>query len=154
MDVTDRIVYSLLDTGNTYSVITFFFGPLSSQFCILRVAEKSMTRNCILPLSCLWYRYYFTHFFLIIQSVQCLYSEETSFSYRGLEYLIGENPVLRPLLQMLVMQTEDLLNTAIATWERQNDSEVWDTGGFSRAKNAIPVLVGLKDPSQFPHQKQ
>ena len=67
MDVANKIVYSLLDTGDTYSVTISFSGPLSSQFfIILSVAGKSMTRNFTLPLGCLWDKYYFTHSFLIV----------------------------------------------------------------------------------------
>jgi hypothetical protein len=39
--------------------------------------------------------------------------------------------------------------------EEQVDPMVWTDGhGMGQAQTAVPVLIHLNDPSQFPHQKQ
>lgn len=78
-----------------------------------------LLKNFTPPLGSLWDGYYFIHSFLTVP--EC----PTPLLGRDLlKIVIGENSVLRPPFQILVMQTEDHVNTLIPTWESQVDLAV------------------------------
>lgn len=57
-------------------------------------------------------------------------------------------------LQIFLLSEETKLLLSSKTWETHINPMVWDQGISGQAKTAIPVVINLKESSQFPNQKQ
>lgn len=143
MDVAGRTITFSLDTGATYSVLTAFSRLLSPKLALSWVWQESSP----LRISFLLWAVSGKD---IISCIPFLVVPEcpTPIVRNQNSLVIGENPVLRPPLQMLLMQTEDHLNTLTPIWESQIDPAVWDTEIPGQTKNPSSLVLWI--PHRFP----
>ena len=134
--VGHQLVEVLLDTVATFSVLTEAPGPLSSwSTTVTGQSEETKCYYFSYPLSCNWDSVLFSNEFLTMP----------------------ESP--SPLLRRDILskdQASVFRNMEPALLIEQNvNPKVWADGKtLGRTQNAVPVVIKLKDPCLFPHQKQ
>jgi hypothetical protein len=129
----------LIDTGASISAIPFSPRPRSSKKITVRgISGQPLERYFTQPLACSWGDFHFCHSFLIVPETPTP--------------LLGQDLLSKLGVQLLLPPGEYFCLPLI---EEQVDPTVWTDGHtVGRARTAAPVLIHLKDPSWFPHQKQ
>jgi hypothetical protein len=130
-------VLFLLDSRARFSVIPFFSGPRSnSKVSIPGISGQLLERCFTQPLACAWGDLPFCHsFFPVLEIPNPLLERDLPSKFN---------------VQILLPPPQGVFLYAS---EKQADPPVWTDGSTIR-RMLSPVWVHLKDPFQFPHQKQ
>jgi hypothetical protein len=129
----------LIDTGASISAILFFPGPWSSEkITVQGISGQPLECYFTQPLAWSWGDFHFSHSFLIVPEISTPLPGQDLLSKLGVLLLL---PPGRYFCLPLI--------------EEQVDPMVWTDGHtVGQAWKTVPVLIHLKGPSWFPHQKQ
>jgi hypothetical protein len=128
-----------VNNGANILAIPFSPGPRSSKKITVRgISDQPLESYFTQLLACSWGDFHFCHSFLIVPETPTP--------------LLGQDLLSKLGIQLLLPPGEHFCLPLI---EEQVDPTVWTSGHtVGQARTAAPVLIHLKDPSWFPHQKQ
>ena len=130
-----------LGTGATISALLSNLGPPSTKSATIRgISRKLVTKLFTQQLNCNWDSILFSHAFLIIPESPTP--------------ILGRD-VLSKRQTSIHMEIESTENLCLLLTEVEINPEVWETGEkIGRDISAQLVQITLKNPNNFPYQKQ
>ena len=134
-------VIFILGTAATFSALLSNLGPPSTKSATIRdISRKLVTKFFTQQLNCNWDSILFSHAFLVITESPTP--------------IIGRD-VLSKMQTSIHMEMESTENLCLPLTEVEINPEVWATREkIGRAISAQLVQITLKNPNNFPYQKQ
>lgn len=143
IEVAEKLVNFLVDTGAACSVLRSYSGPLSPKTNgVAGATGDFVTERCTYPLCCLWCDCIFSHSFLVMG--KCPYDLLGRDLFRHLKASVSLG---QPGTAVLFVQTQDQELVGV-------NPLVWANGTPGRALKVNPMYIQLKDPSHFPNRRQ
>lgn len=156
LNVAGETIELFLDVRATYSILTRFSGPLSSQTCLITgVDGYSNVRRFTTPINCLVGGLVITHQFSLMPECPIpLLGRDLLQLIRATIHLGTPQANLLPHISGPLFYLREPVQLIHLNISSQVDPRVWATEVPGRAINVTPIKIQLKPNTNYPHKKQ